>query len=130
MVETLAGVTFFSGLEAADSRPLPNQRMNKTGLELVAEERQRQIEVEGFTPGHDAQYKRGELAGAAACYATAACEQHNGYVQTPDPSLWPWTRREWKPDENDPLPNLVKAAALTVAAIDLILQRRAEGIGF
>lgn len=40
-----------------------------TGVELIAEERKRQIEAEGWTPQHDAQHKADELAIAAACYA-------------------------------------------------------------
>lgn len=42
-----------------------------TALELIAAERKRQIEVEGWTPEHDAQvHDNGELALAAACYST------------------------------------------------------------
>lgn len=41
----------------------------KTGVELIAEERQRQIEVEGWTAERDAQYVDESLAFAAACYA-------------------------------------------------------------
>ncbi|TIM14496.1 MAG: hypothetical protein E5Y67_12520 [Mesorhizobium sp.] len=35
----------------------------------IAAERQRQIESEGWTPEHDDKHEKGELAGAAACYA-------------------------------------------------------------
>lgn len=41
----------------------------KTGIELIAEERERQITKEGWTPEHDAEHKNGELANAAAVYA-------------------------------------------------------------
>ena len=34
----------------------------KTGIELITEERQRQIEVEGWTPEHDAKHAFGEAA--------------------------------------------------------------------
>lgn len=40
----------------------------KTGIELIAEERQRQIEKEGFTPEHDKQWKDGELCRAAVSF--------------------------------------------------------------
>jgi hypothetical protein len=39
------------------------------GIERIAEERQRQIEVEGWTSEHDEQHIFGELSGAASCYA-------------------------------------------------------------
>ena len=41
----------------------------KTGIELIAEERQRQIDVEGWTKEHDAKHICDELALAAVCYA-------------------------------------------------------------
>lgn len=40
----------------------------KTGVELIAEERKRQIEVEGWTIEHDAEHKMFEMSAAAACY--------------------------------------------------------------
>lgn len=43
---------------------------NKTALELVLEERKRQIEVEGYSLEHDDKHDGGEIAFAAACYAT------------------------------------------------------------
>lgn len=44
----------------------------KKGIELIAEERQRQIDVEKWDYAHDEDYKNGELIGAAACYAANA----------------------------------------------------------
>jgi hypothetical protein len=41
----------------------------KKGLELIKEERKRQIEVEGWTSEHDKEHTIGELANAAAYYA-------------------------------------------------------------
>lgn len=40
----------------------------KTGIELIAEERQRQIDVEGWTAEHDMEHKTFEMSAAAACY--------------------------------------------------------------
>ena len=40
----------------------------KTGVELIAAERQRQIEVEGWTVEHDAEHKEGEISMAAGSY--------------------------------------------------------------
>ena len=42
---------------------------DKTGIELIADERKRQIEVEGWTAEHDAEHYESELAYAAAVYA-------------------------------------------------------------
>lgn len=41
-----------------------------SGVELIAEERRRQVEVEGWTPEHDQGHVEGELALVAALYAT------------------------------------------------------------
>ena len=41
----------------------------RTGIELIQEERTRQVQEEGWTPEHDEEHGDGELALAAACYA-------------------------------------------------------------
>ena len=87
-----------------------------TGLELIAAERQRQIDVEGWTPEHDAEHSNGELIQAAACYALSA----DGFRGVP--TLWPFARQWWKP--SNPIRDLAKAGALIAAEIDR-LQRRA-----
>lgn len=50
--------------------------MIKSGIDLIAAERQRQIEEEGWTPDHDDQHTNGELALAAAC-----CSGRAGIVE-------------------------------------------------
>ncbi|MBU6430357.1 MAG: hypothetical protein KGR26_15180 [Cyanobacteria bacterium REEB65] len=85
-----------------------------TGTELIAAERKRQIEEEGWTANHDASYHDGELALAGACYAFDVV---NGPHRTPS-SAWPWDRAYWKPTPNDPIRQLVKAGALIAAEID------------
>lgn len=58
----------------------------------VLAERQRQINVEGWTPEHDDQYTAGDMAAAAACYA------NQGRYHYPEPGVpgpkWPWAA-EW-----------------------------------
>jgi hypothetical protein len=80
------------------------------GIELIAAERQRQIEVEGWTPAHDAGHRRGELARAAVCYALSAFN-FDGRIQ-----YWPWEAKWYKP--KDRLSDLVRAGALIAAALD------------
>lgn len=89
----------------------------KSGVELIAEERERQIKVEGFTPEHDnGGHWPSTLAKAAACYCCAHTEQVT--------DLWPWDAEDFKPGSE--LKDLVRAGALIAAAIDL-LQRKQEG---
>jgi|SRR5579863_7300548 len=100
-----------------------------TGAELIAAERQRQIDVENWTPEHDDEHDFQELAKAGVCYAHYAILVN---LQGHDPatfweeyeSLWPWDKQWWKPSD-DPIRNLVKAGALLSAEIDR-LQRKAE----
>ena len=47
------------------------------GAELIAQERQRQIEKEGWTAEHDSKFD-GHLAIAAACYAVVGIEGDSG----------------------------------------------------
>ena len=90
-----------------------------TGAELIAQERQRQVDVEGWTEQHDAEHTAGELAGAARAYARFAqmqvCKQK---ISVNPPLSWPdWDEEWWKPSP-EPIRNLVKAGALIAAEID------------
>jgi len=93
----------------------------------VAKERQRQIEVEGWTPEHDdIVNSSGELAVAAACYAHPFPLADPLERLTPNgmrvPKAWPWDDEWWKPVSFVGLPEerrrLVKSAALLIAAIE------------
>ena len=94
-----------------------------TGTELIAAERQRQIEVEGWSPEHDDEHDAGQLVDAARAYTWAAlCEVKFG-ANSQDlkllPNDWPkeWDKGRWKPSD-DPIRNLTKAGALIAAEID------------
>lgn len=78
----------------------------------VLEERQRQIDVKGWTPEHDDEHADGSLARAAACYAVG------------DTSVI-WWPRGWKFKRGSVRKMLVKAAALLIAEIER-LDRLAE----
>lgn len=97
-----------------------------TGAELIAQERQRQIEVEGWTPEHDDEHKDGALLSAAICYAIAAgVRGGTGVVLTMPPMtwVWPFDREWWKPG-GSLIRMLVKTGALLAAEIDRL--QRAE----
>ena len=63
----------------------------------------------------------------------AAFQQHTGRTDgkqffrgfAPLIEYWPWDMKWWKPSDEDPIRNLVKAGALIAAEIDR-LQRRTE----
>lgn len=79
-----------------------------TGVELIAAERTRQIEVEGYTLEHDEMFHGVDvLVTAAAAYLGRA--------------PWPWSPEKFKKADGDGYyvtRNLVKAGALIAAAID------------
>src|SRR6185503_9609265 len=50
----------------------------KTGIELITEERQRQIEKEGWNESHDKEHSNMELSGAAGCYVANAISKFYG----------------------------------------------------
>lgn len=89
----------------------------KTGIELITEERQRQILIELYSDGHDDEHENGELAIAASCYAMPNDERPMGKKYA-IPDQWPWDVEYWKPTPNDRVRELVKAGALIVAEID------------
>lgn len=89
----------------------------------VLAERDRQVSEEGWTPSHDDQHDKGEIARAAACYAYG----HTDIVEMGrDPNgpfevafhrtVWPWDREWWKPTNRRR--DLVKAGALILAEIE------------
>ncbi len=91
----------------------------KTGIELIAEERQRQIEKEGWTTAHDDEHIDGSIAKAAACYATPTDERNMGnWIEGVFPALWPWDLKWWKPTPENRIRELQKAGALIAAEID------------
>jgi len=96
----------------------------KTGIDLITEERLRQIFQEGWTAEHDDNHTSGELADAGIAYGRAAALQARGesieMIRSAVPAgaiRWPWEDSWWKPSE-DQITNLVKAGALIAAEID------------
>ena len=100
---------------------LPGGETMTSAARDVLAERQRQINVEGWTPEDDDRYENGDLANAAACYAVHAAEE--GAPTDAAPSAWPWDAKWWKP--STPRRDLVKAGALILAEIERL--DRAEG---
>ena len=98
----------------------------KKGIDLIAEERQRQISVEGYDRQHDAQHTVHEFILAAGAYVSAACADHRKETGGQVPgvleykyigkTIWPWDEKTFKPTNS--LRDLVKAGALIAAAID------------
>ena len=103
-----------------------------SGADLIAEERQRQIEEEGWSQSHDAAYVDGELCWAAVCYASPSYlyrEQHVlRSIRFVDPWPWDpkWDKRGERPIGPSPsgearkhrIRELTKAGALIAAEID------------
>lgn len=109
----------------------------KTGVEMIADERARQIadeddRGEGWTPEHDDEHDDGELALAAICYATPVriYTSESGFdFRDPWPARWDdqWDKRlndepeirspeNYSPEER--IDFLIKAGALIAAEID------------
>jgi hypothetical protein len=104
----------------------------KTGTELIAEERKRQIEKEGWTPEHDEQHRNRQLARAAEKYVRFAAEPNisRDYQRKNEhiPDGWPWEWFWWKPsrsnDAVDRIRDLTKAGALIAAEIDRLNRQK------
>lgn len=101
----------------------------RTGAQMIAAERRRQVESEGWAAWHDDAHTGGELAMAAASYALLTSAG-----PAPEPNChariraandaWPWDIEQFKP--KDDISNLVRAGALIAAEIDRI-QRKQGG---
>jgi hypothetical protein len=99
------------------------------GAELITQERQRQIDAEGYTPEHDDEHTYGTLAVVAA---TLACDGTDAVVvdqlgrgTADDP--WGLLSKHGYQAGGDEIHSLVIAGALIAAEIDR-LQRQASAV--
>jgi hypothetical protein len=86
-----------------------------TGAELIIQERQRQIDVEGWTVEHDGHHQNGELIAAAIFYADEATSAME----------WPWDELP-RSRGDDRIRDLTKAGALIAAEIDRLVRAELE----
>ena len=105
------------------------------GAELIAQERQRQIEGEGFEPTGDYKLADGQLAIAGACYAVADLPA-KVLVRKRLPKdgiafqdAWPLAPDMDKRKKHDRERRLVIAIALLWAELDRVLALKGEGNG-
>jgi hypothetical protein len=112
---------------------LISKQVSQAALDVLAE-RQRQMDVEGWTPAHDDCHYSNELVAAAACYSSHVVarewvyrDRPENYREEPVPDDWPvnWDDEWWKP--TNPRRDLVKAAALLLAEIERIDRAAAVG---
>lgn len=94
-----------------------------SGIEAIAAERQRQMDVEGWTPEHDDEHQDGSLVGAAMAYiAQVHGYKLSGWAEFLSKEKWiahwptSWHRDWYKP--KDKRADLVRAGALIAAEID------------
>ena len=102
---------------------VPN--ISETGAHLIAAERQRQIDVEGYQPEHDDHHASGELLNAAHSYLVAPFYRDHAAP----PWSWPWPDQYWKPIPDHRVRELVKAGALIAAEIDRLQRSTARTCG-
>ena len=98
------------------------------GAQLIAAERARQVEAEGYNPQHDDEHVNGELVEAACCYIRQAIGRrwlaNKQYRQDPCPDEWPWDDDAWNPQT--PERDFVKAGALLAAEINRVQRKDAN----
>jgi len=123
----------FAALSARDAE------VGNCGAALIAAERRRQVEAEGWTSEHDDGHAAGELAQAAAVYATPPrlrrMRRGEWYEPPRDPGFyvevpkgWPFETDAYKPSD-DRIRELVKAGALIAAEIDRLQRQALAGGG-
>lgn len=100
-----------------------------SGALLIAQERERQVDGEGWTPEHDRQWTHGELIRAALTYAGWAMGYlaHSFFIEKWYPMVtWPWDMEWFKPTKSY-VRCLVKAGALLAAEIDRFQESEKAG---
>ncbi len=114
--------------------------MNKTGIELIANERQEQIEKHGYTVDADNQrYGQDDKDLVLAAMSYLYPPDHREYALLHPtrsgeykqfkkaPITWPWDERYWKPSHDNRIKDLQKAGALIAAEIDRLLNLKSDG---
>lgn len=86
------------------------------GSQLIAQERQRQIQAEVFTAEHDDMHDAHQLVSAAAVYMLEAVYNGPAVAGTWYAKFWPWDATWYKPKST--VRDLVRAGALIAAEID------------
>ena len=95
----------------------------KTGVELIADERKRQIEELGYSIEHDSKHLTSEFALNACSYIESAMiKAYGGKTLTVEElkNGWLWDKEAFKP--KTPLKDLIRAGALIAAAIDNLMR--------
>ncbi|HEX4954766.1 MAG TPA: hypothetical protein VF017_15345 [Thermoanaerobaculia bacterium] len=99
------------------------------GTLLVARERRRQIETEGYDSRHDSAHGPAALMLAGVSYLLSAARAVGGAstpVRSWQPQLyWPWDLADYKPRTAQR--DVERAAALAIAALDCLLAPAPEG---
>lgn len=94
----------------------------KRAIDLIKEERQRQIDIYGYSDEHIIKsiedYSCGELGDAAAAYAMTIGFREDASEGADAPFFFPWDAEYFKPSPDNRVRELVKAAAMLVAEID------------
>ena len=96
----------------------------KTGVDLIAQERNRQIEEEKWDSDHDDSHTSMCLTTASASYALDVAARHGKVHESWSKTfkdcsdkIWPFDDEWFKPTPDDPVRQLVKAGALIAAEI-------------
>jgi len=111
--------------------PQPAMDWQDTGVALIAAERKRQIEEEGWTHAGDNDHDDNDLAKAGACYAAGQSFVHFAMDDDSfkhDSIEWPWGL-EWYKPEGGRVRELTKAGALIAAEIDRLNRNKQAGTG-
>jgi hypothetical protein len=94
-----------------------------SGMEIVARRHAR--DRARYSVTHDEQFHEvGDFIEAAECYLMPP-GRRKLMEKTGVPVIWPWSRKDWHPEDGDRIAELAKAASLIVSEIDR-LQRVGE----
>ena len=118
----------FSEVCAKYNLTMPKEKLS--GAELIANERQRQIDVEGYDGGHDKEHSYKEFAQAAITYLRLAILASDETLQGDRMAVeklkqmgmsdWPWEEGTLKPSL-DIKRMIVKGCALGAASVDRLI---------
>lgn len=124
----MASVTIVPKLPRVGGVVIDPNLVGSKSLQMVTQERARQVEVLGYDDENDASYEDDVLARAAASYLMRPIfTSPNNYVgdnMANPPKIFPFRAEFWKPHPENRLRELTKAGALVLAEMHRLINKQ------
>lgn len=125
--DSMASVTIVPKLPRVGGVVIDTNLVGSKSLQMVTQERARQVEVLGYDDENDSSYEDDVLARAAATYLMRPLFSDVDYAKGTGkgvPYMFPFPEEYWKPHPENRLRELTKAGALVLAEMHRLINKQ------